>query len=640
MPAVLRARLRLRPGLAAHQGDQGRRRLAGHRSEDLDQPRPDRPHAILLARTGGTDPEKPRHRGITLLPAADGQRGRHRPAAAPHARRGRVQRGLPRRRASSPTTLVVGEVDGGWKVAMGTLGFERVAIATGRVNTTKAVRDIVDDVRRMQGRRRATRSAPTPAIRQQVADLWSRALVHRAIGQRVITGAAAGGPPGPVTSIGKLYFCPLVEDLADFRLSLAPLGGQFAVDDEDADDGVVAAARQPGPRHRDRRRVHLHPAQHRGRAHPRHAAGRQGVTYTWHAGRRLPREHQRHPADAHARRRRRSTSCAPPRWPTSARSGTPWSRTSRSRSARPYTQVVDQSRGVDAARVVRRRRAQRRRRLPGRVGRPHARTAVAVVHEAEDGAVALADLRRARRPGGPAARRAARARHRQGRRRRDLPPDDSPRPWWRRTPSRASARCSSRCSRASRPARSPAAIQDADAKAVITADGTVRRGRATADAAGSCARRSRRARRVAHGRRGRQPRGRAPSSPTARWRGASSLGTEPDPDVEPTGASDVLLLAYTSGTTGKPKGAVHTHAGFVTKTASEVAYGFEMAPGRTLLLDHRHGLDHGPALDLRHPRHRRHPRALRGLARRARHHPAVAARRAAPRQRCSASAPP
>lgn len=59
------------------------------------------------------------------------------------------------------------------------------------------------------------------------------------------------------------------------------------------------------------------------------------------------------------------------------------------------------------------------------------------------------------------------------------------------------------------------------------------------------------------------------------------LAHQPDPDVEPTDASDVLLLAYTSGTTGKPKGAVHTHAGFVTKTASEVAYGFEMAPGRT-----------------------------------------------------------
>ena len=65
-----------------------------------------------------------------------------------------------------------------------------------------------------------------------MADLWSRALVHRAISMRVITGADAGGPPGPVTSIGKLYFCPLVEDLADFRLSLEPLGGQFDLDDE------------------------------------------------------------------------------------------------------------------------------------------------------------------------------------------------------------------------------------------------------------------------------------------------------------------------------------------------------------------------------------------------------------------------
>jgi alkylation response protein AidB-like acyl-CoA dehydrogenase len=35
-----------------------------------------------------------------------------------------------------------------------------------------------------------------------------------------------------VTSIGKLYFCPLVEDLADFRLSLDPLGGQLGLDDE------------------------------------------------------------------------------------------------------------------------------------------------------------------------------------------------------------------------------------------------------------------------------------------------------------------------------------------------------------------------------------------------------------------------
>jgi alkylation response protein AidB-like acyl-CoA dehydrogenase len=102
------------------------------------------------------------------------------------------------------------------------------------VNTTKAVRDIVEDVRGMKvaGGRPV---GADPHVRQKVADLWSRALVHRAISMRVITGADAGGPPGSVTSIGKLYFCPLVEDLADFRLSLEALGGQWGLDDELSD---------------------------------------------------------------------------------------------------------------------------------------------------------------------------------------------------------------------------------------------------------------------------------------------------------------------------------------------------------------------------------------------------------------------
>ncbi|WP_320671801.1 AMP-binding protein [Patulibacter defluvii] len=46
-----------------------------------------------------------------------------------------------------------------------------------------------------------------------------------------------------------------------------------------------------------------------------------------------------------------------------------------------------------------------------------------------------------------------------------------------------------------------------------------------------------------------------------------------------TSAEDPLLLGYTSGTTGRPKGAVHTHAGFLVKVASEVAYEFDLRRG-------------------------------------------------------------
>ncbi|MDT7762961.1 MAG: hypothetical protein QOC63_2381, partial [Mycobacterium sp.] len=83
-----------------------------------------------------------------------------------------------------------------------------------------------------------------PLVRQRIADLYGRALVHYLIGQRVITGAAGGGPPGPVTSIGKLFFCPLVEDIADFGLELAEMGGQFALAEKGVTDSTLASGQR------------------------------------------------------------------------------------------------------------------------------------------------------------------------------------------------------------------------------------------------------------------------------------------------------------------------------------------------------------------------------------------------------------
>ncbi|AWK74852.1 AMP-dependent synthetase [Rhodococcus oxybenzonivorans] len=121
-------------------------------------------------------------------------------------------------------------------------------------------------------------------------------------------------------------------------------------------------------------------------------------------------------------------------------------------------------------------------------------------------------------------------------------------------------------------------IQDADAKVVIVADGTVRRRKtvtmkpALDEALAVC------------------PTVQsvvvvenvgAPVDSTERdiaWAKLLGYGGDPGP-VEAMDAGEPFALAYTSGTTGKPKGAVHTHAGFLVKTASEVAYSFDLKPG-------------------------------------------------------------
>lgn len=110
--------------------------------------------------------------------------------------------------------LVVGEVNGGWKVAMGLLSFERGASTLGQqFSFERELREITELAK-------ANGASTRPAIRQRLADAWSRLEIMRWNSLRMLTNADQ-----PTLSqeayVSKLYWARLHRDLGELFVDVS-----------------------------------------------------------------------------------------------------------------------------------------------------------------------------------------------------------------------------------------------------------------------------------------------------------------------------------------------------------------------------------------------------------------------------------
>jgi acyl-CoA dehydrogenase len=173
---------------------------------------------ILLART---DPDVPKHKGITYFlvdmrtPGFD-IRPLKQMTGSEHFSEVFMDE------VRIPAANVLGEVNGGWGCAITTLSNERGLIAgANKSSDTMALIELAQQ-------RGCT---DDPVLRQALVDCWIMQQIQRFHGYRLQTALSKGVPPGPETSVMKLFAAEYLRRLGNTSLAmLGPEGQLLAAD--------------------------------------------------------------------------------------------------------------------------------------------------------------------------------------------------------------------------------------------------------------------------------------------------------------------------------------------------------------------------------------------------------------------------
>ena len=116
--------------------------------------------------------------------------------------------------ARTAAANVVGAVNDGWKVAMGTLAFERGASTLGQqVTFLYEFMQTVETAKRRGVNR-------DPVVRQRIAEIWSALELMRLNALRSMSSLESGAIT-PLTAIHKLYWASLHRAMGELAIDVA-----------------------------------------------------------------------------------------------------------------------------------------------------------------------------------------------------------------------------------------------------------------------------------------------------------------------------------------------------------------------------------------------------------------------------------